>query len=144
VKLFKLRPHNAVVVHALQPCVPLYRPCAPLYRPCVPLYGTEGQNLQNKPPTEEELKENIQREILKVPREELLQVNSMYLDSTVLGGLVVSMLAIGPKVCKFTLGQGQWIFKGDTNLQHALLWSGSKAIGPCHKILRHVKNNFEV
>jgi hypothetical protein len=31
----------------------------------------------------------------------------------VLGGLVVIVLAIGPKVRWFKLGQGWWIFKGD-------------------------------
>jgi hypothetical protein len=36
----------------------------------------EGHTLQNKPHTEDELKENIQREILEVPWEELLWMNS--------------------------------------------------------------------
>jgi hypothetical protein len=32
-----------------------------------------------------------------------------------LGGLVVSVLATGPKVCGFNPGRGRWIFKGDKN-----------------------------
>jgi hypothetical protein len=32
--------------------------------------------------------------------------------SVVLGGLVVSMLATGPKVRGFDPGRGRWIFKG--------------------------------
>jgi hypothetical protein len=31
----------------------------------------------------------------------------------VLGGIVVSVLSIGPEVHGFKLGQGQWIFKDD-------------------------------
>jgi hypothetical protein len=42
-----------------------------------------------------------------------------------LGGLVVSVLATGPKV--------RWIFKGDKNPEHHFLRRGSKAD------LRHVK-----
>jgi hypothetical protein len=33
----------------------------------------------------------------------------------VLGGLVVSVLATGPKVRGFNPGRGRWIFKGDKN-----------------------------
>jgi hypothetical protein len=32
-----------------------------------------------------------------------------------LGGLVVSVLATGPKVRGFNPGRGRWIFKGDKN-----------------------------
>jgi hypothetical protein len=32
-----------------------------------------------------------------------------------LGGLVISMLAIGPKVCRFKFSQECWIFSGDKN-----------------------------
>jgi hypothetical protein len=32
-----------------------------------------------------------------------------------LGGLVVSVLATGPKVRGFDPGRGRWIFKGDKN-----------------------------
>jgi hypothetical protein len=34
---------------------------------------------------------------------------------------MVSMLAIGPKVCGFKPSQERWIFKGNENLQHACL-----------------------
>jgi hypothetical protein len=40
------------------------------------------------------------------------------------------MLAIAPKVCGFKPGQGQWIFKGDNNPQHAFLQRENKAVGP--------------
>jgi hypothetical protein len=33
-----------------------------------------------------------------------------------LGGLVVIVLAIGPKVIDFKPGRGRWIFEGDRNL----------------------------
>jgi hypothetical protein len=35
--------------------------------------------------------------------------------NVVLGGLVVSVLATGPKVRGFNPGGGRWIFKGDKN-----------------------------
>jgi hypothetical protein len=38
-----------------------------------------------------------------------------------LGGVMVSMLAIRPKVQTWP----RWIFKGDKSLQHAFLWRGS-------------------
>jgi hypothetical protein len=46
-----------------------------------------------------------------------------------LGGLVVSVLAIGPKVRGFKLDHGRWIFKDDKNLQHAFLRWGSEFVG---------------
>jgi hypothetical protein len=42
---------------------------------------------------------------------------------------VVSMLAIGPKVCRFKPGCRRLIFKGDENVQHVFLQRGSKAAG---------------
>jgi hypothetical protein len=45
-------------------------------------------------------------------------------------GVVVSVPAIGSKVWGFKPGRGRWIFKGDTNPQHASLRMGSKAGGP--------------
>jgi hypothetical protein len=47
-----------------------------------------------------------------------------------LGGLVVSVLAIGPKVRGFDPDRGRWIFKGDKNPEHHFLRRGSKAVGP--------------
>jgi hypothetical protein len=43
-----------------------------------------------------------------------------------LGGLVVSVLATGPKVHGFDSDRGRWIFKGE----HHFLRRGSKAVGP--------------
>jgi hypothetical protein len=45
-----------------------------------------------------------------------------------LGGLVVSVLATGPKVRGFD--RGRWIFKGDKNPEHHFLRRGNKAVGP--------------
>jgi hypothetical protein len=47
-----------------------------------------------------------------------------------LGGIVVSVLAIGPKVRGFKPGQGRWIFKGDKNPKHDFLLRGSETFGP--------------
>jgi hypothetical protein len=46
----------------------------------------------------------------------------------VLGGVMVNMLAIVPKVHGFKPGQGQWIFKGDKNPQHTFLRRGRKFV----------------
>jgi hypothetical protein len=67
-----------------------------------------------------------------------------YVKVVVISGVMGNVLAIEPKVHGFNPSQGQWIFKGNKNLQHAFLQRGSKAISPCHKILLHVKNPFEV
>jgi hypothetical protein len=40
----------------------------------------------------------------------------------ILGGVVVSLLAPGPKVHRFKPSLGHWIFKGDKSLQHAFLF----------------------
>jgi hypothetical protein len=47
-----------------------------------------------------------------------------------LGGLVVSVLATGPKVRGFDPDRGRWISKGDKNPEHHFLRRGSKAVGP--------------
>jgi hypothetical protein len=48
----------------------------------------------------------------------------MYIEAHVaLGGAVVIVLAIGPKIRGFKLGRGQWIFKSDNNSYHDLLKS---------------------
>jgi hypothetical protein len=41
-----------------------------------------------------------------------------------LGGVVVSVLATGPKVCVLEAGQGDGFFKGDKNPQHTFLSDG--------------------
>jgi hypothetical protein len=45
-----------------------------------------------------------------------------------LGGLVVSVLATGPKVRGFDRDRGRWIFKGDKNPEHHFFLKGSKAV----------------
>jgi hypothetical protein len=41
-----------------------------------------------------------------------------------LGGVVVSVLATGPKGCSFKTRPRRWIFKGDKNPQHTFLSGG--------------------
>jgi WD40 repeat protein len=41
-----------------------------------------------------------------------------------LGGVVVSVLATGPKGCGFKTRPRRWIFKGDKNPQHSFLSDG--------------------
>jgi hypothetical protein len=47
-----------------------------------------------------------------------------------LGGVMVSVLVIGPKVRRFKPGGGRWIFKGDKNPQHAIRRKGRKTFNP--------------
>jgi hypothetical protein len=54
----------------------------------------------------------------------------LILSTVALGGLVVSVLATGPKVCGFDPNRSRWIFKGDKNPEHNFLRRGSKAVGP--------------
>jgi hypothetical protein len=55
-----------------------------------------------------------------------------------------SVLATGPKVRRFNPGRGRLISKGNKIPQYAFLRRGIKPSAPCLKILRHVKNPFEV
>jgi hypothetical protein len=55
---------------------------------------------------------------------------SILVWEVVLDGLMVSVLATGPKVRGFKPSRKRRIFKGDKNPQHALLQGGSKAVGP--------------
>jgi hypothetical protein len=57
------------------------------------------------------------------------------------GGLVVSVVTIGPKVCWFKHGRGLWIFKGDKNPPHTFVGE-IKPSATC-KIFRHVKQPYE-
>jgi hypothetical protein len=59
-----------------------------------------------------------------------------------LGGLVVSVLATGPKVRGFD--PNRWIFKGDKNPEHHFLRRGSKAVQRRSHVvdLRHVKETY--
>jgi hypothetical protein len=45
----------------------------------------------------------------------------IYILNADLGGLVVSVLATGPKVRGFDPDRGRWIFKGDKNPAHNFL-----------------------
>jgi hypothetical protein len=45
------------------------------------------------------------------------------------GGVMVSVLAIGPNASGFSPSRGLWIFKGDKNPKHVFLQSGIKAVG---------------
>jgi hypothetical protein len=53
-----------------------------------------------------------------------------------LGGVVVSVVATGPKGFGFKTRPRRWIFKDDKNPQHTFLSDGKVL---CRKILRHVK-----
>jgi hypothetical protein len=48
----------------------------------------------------------------------------------ILSGLMVKVLAIGPKVRGFKPGRGRRIYKSNKNLQHIFLRRGSKAVSP--------------
>lgn len=56
----------------------------------------------------------------------------------VLSGLVISTLALD---LRFT---GSNLTKGDKNVQHALLWKGSKAVGLMSQDFRHIKEPFKI
>jgi hypothetical protein len=61
----------------------------------------------------------------------------------ILSGIVVSVLATGPKFHGIKHYQGRWIFKDDKNSQFAFLSRKRKAVGPCRKIYGLLKP-FEV
>jgi hypothetical protein len=50
-----------------------------------------------------------------VNSEQLIDTTGYLVD---LGGLVVSVLATGPKVRGFDPDRGRWVFKGDKNPEH--------------------------
>jgi hypothetical protein len=61
------------------------------------------------------------------------------LDPVVLGGVMVSVLAIGPKVCGFNPGRGRWIFKGD-KIRNAPSFRGKvKPLVPYRKMYGFLK-----
>jgi hypothetical protein len=47
-----------------------------------------------------------------------------------LGGIMIIVFAIGPKVCGFIPSQERWIFEGDKSPYRDFLRRGSKAVGP--------------
>jgi hypothetical protein len=60
--------------------------------------------------------------------------------NVVLGGEMTSVLAIRPKVCVLSSGRTRWISKGDKNPNKPFFGKGGgEAVGPCSKILHHVK-----
>jgi hypothetical protein len=74
----------------------------------------------------------------------LFNLHVTKLSFIVLGGIVVSVLAIGHKVRGFKSGRGRWIFMGDKNPEHALSWGEVKPSATCGNILWHFKEPFEV
>jgi hypothetical protein len=59
----------------------------------------------------------------------------------ILAGLLIIVLAIGPKVHRFKPGQGQWIFKGDKKIHSMTSFREEvKLSALCRNILRHVKD----
>jgi hypothetical protein len=60
----------------------------------------------------------------------LLPTGKLLLVRVLLGGLAVSVLAIGRKARGFKSSRGRWTFKGDKgDLQHTFLRRGGKAFG---------------
>jgi hypothetical protein len=59
-------------------------------------------------------------------------------------GLVVSVLAIGPKVGGFKLGRGHRTFKYYRKPQLDFLRREVKSSVPCRKILRHIKDPYSM
>jgi hypothetical protein len=59
-------------------------------------------------------------------------------------GVLVIMLAIGPKVRGLKPGQGRWIFKGDKNPLYDLLRREVQPSVSCRNILRHVKDPYSM
>jgi hypothetical protein len=58
---------------------------------------------------------------------------------------MVSVLAVGPKVCGFIPVQGRWMFLMAIEVHNMLSFGGEvKPSAPCCRILRHVKKSFEV
>jgi hypothetical protein len=60
-----------------------------------------------------------------------------------LGGPVVSVLVIEPKVRGLKPGRERWVYETNKNLLQEFLRGGSNALGPCRKILLHIKESYE-
>jgi hypothetical protein len=69
---------------------------------------------------------------------------SVPIDSALVDGVMVSVLATAPKVREFKPDRGRRTFKGGKNPQHAFSAGEVKPSALCRKILRHVKDPFEV
>jgi hypothetical protein len=74
----------------------------------------------------------------------IIIIAAAVVDIVVLGVLEVRVLATGHKIRGFKPRPRAMDFTGDKNLRQAYLQTGSKAVGPCYKILRHVKEPFQV
>jgi hypothetical protein len=56
-----------------------------------------------------------------------------------LGGIVVSLLAIGLKFQEFKPGRGRWIFKGNKIRGTTFFGGEVKPLIPCRKILQNLQ-----
>jgi hypothetical protein len=65
--------------------------------------------------------------------------DALYPRGNRLGGVVVSVLATGPKVCGFEPGQGDGFLRAIKISSTTSFRMGSKAGGPYRKLLRHLK-----
>jgi hypothetical protein len=64
-------------------------------------------------------------------------------DKGAFGGLVIIMVAIGPKVCGFKPGDEG--FSRPIKIRSMISFGGEvKPPAPCHKVLWHVKNSYSV
>jgi hypothetical protein len=70
----------------------------------------------------------------------LIETAIISLNSSRLGGVVVSVLATGPKGRGFEPGQGDGFLRAIKNRSIPSFGSEVKPKVPCRKILRHVKN----
>jgi hypothetical protein len=61
-----------------------------------------------------------------------------------LGGAMVRVLAIGPKIRRFTSGRGDGFLRAIKIRSTTSFGVEVKPSAPCRKILRHVKDHFEV
>jgi hypothetical protein len=57
---------------------------------------------------------------------------------------MVSVLAIGPKVCGFKPSQGERFLRAIKIRSMPCFGVEVQLLAPCHKSLQHVKNHFEV
>jgi hypothetical protein len=63
-------------------------------------------------------------------------------DQVALGGVMVSVLPTGPKVCRFKPGQGDKFLMAIKIYNIPSFRGEVKLKAPCHKILLHVKNQM--
>jgi hypothetical protein len=81
------------------------------------------------------------RENLKSQRTVVIYLLSRILKiyEVVLGDVMISVLAIGPKTRNFRPGRERWVIWGDKNPHHAFLRKGSKAFGSMKKDISKAK-----